>query len=91
MVDHETVPVESCRNEDGTWTKFILERYEGEERAAILEFIELCDTNITTKDLSLDHKIRFITANKFRLEESFTSLVASERIRYEMGCETLTA
>ena len=50
-VDKKTDPAR-CQKDDGSWTKFIPERLEGEEKAAFDQLNTLCDSHIVTDHLS---------------------------------------
>ena len=56
---------EDCIREDGTFTKWIPERLTEEQRVSLDELVALCDDNIVLKDLSLNHKMRFLHGLKF--------------------------
>ena len=67
LVDHRLVPAESCRRADGTYTKYILERMTDEQRVLFEEFDKMCEDHIVTSWLSVNHRIRFLSGEKFNV------------------------
>jgi len=64
-------PAEQCKDEEGNWTKFVVERLEEEERKAFEECKLLCKGDKRTDFLTDNHIIRFLAGFKFDLNGAF--------------------
>ena len=80
---------EQCKDPEGNWTKWIVERCSQTEREAYDQLNELCQENLITNSLTTNHKLRFLSGCFFDVDMALEELIKCEKWRYENSCDTL--
>ena len=88
--NEEPIAGEECKDSEGNWTKWVVERLTEEQKAAYDELSELCKQDPLVSWLSDNPKIRFLQGYNFDVKMSFDCLVDAEKWRYDNNCDTLT-
>ena len=81
---------EECKDSEGNWTKWVIERCTEEEKQAYEEMSELCKQDPLVSWTSENHKLRFLQGYKFDVDAAFKALMDAETWRYENNADTLT-
>ena len=86
----ETCDVELCRDQDGNWTKWVLERATEEQLRDLAEMRR----RLAEQDEPLDHLtdnclLRFLNGYAWRFEPCLEGLINAEKLRTEFDCHFL--
>ena len=74
----EPIAGEDCKDSEGNWTKWVVERCTEEEKKSFDEMSELCKQDPVTSWVSDNHKLRFLQGFKFDVQPSYNALVEAE-------------
>ena len=88
--NEEAVAGEDCKDSEGNWTKWVIERCTEEQKKAYSELSELCKQDPVVSWVSENIKLRFLQGYKFDVQQSFNALLEAETWRFNNKCDTLT-
>lgn len=79
-----------CKDSEGNWSKWVLERCSDSERLAFDAMSELCKQDPVASQASENHKLRYLNGFKFDADQAFKALVDAEETRFKYCCDTLS-
>ena len=79
-----------CKDSEGNWSKWVLERCSESERIAYNAMCELCKQDPVASQVSENHKLRYLNGFNFDADLAFKALVEAEETRFKYCCDTLT-
>lgn len=86
-----TCPDEECKDLAGNWNKWVPSRLNEKERACLEELKAKCALHPSTDWHKDNHYIRYLQSYKYHVQNAYESIRRVEKMRYELGCDSLTA
>ena len=86
----EPIASHLCKDREGNWTKWVLDRCSESERRAYDEMSQLCSQDPVTSWVTENHKLRYLNGAKFEAVPAYKALVDAEETRFKFGCDTLS-
>ena len=81
--NYATCPAHKCKDAEGKWTKWVMERLDDSQREVYHAYMVLVRREPILKTITQNNHLRFLNGNKWDAKAAFDAMMASEKYRIE--------